>query len=107
MLGRGDYNANLQKVRGPCVLCLTSVCIFSPFALLEDGAKAAVEESTKDFKEMILTHQVLHPDCRPVLEFRMVRVNETGSTSLIMKGVHPSRDIIVGRSPRRKKKKFQ
>lgn len=55
----------------------------SPFALLEDEEAAdpgigdeEMSQSMKDFKEMALTHQILHPDCRPVLEFRMVRVND-------------------------------
>ena len=55
---------------------------FSPFAIVEAGEEGAasamggedeLSQSMKDFTEMALTHQVLHPDCRPVLEFRIVR----------------------------------
>ena len=58
------------------VIFILSV-FYSPFALLGDGEESEIEEmsqSIKEFKEMALFHQVLHPDCKPVLEFGLVRV---------------------------------
>jgi len=54
--------------------------------MVEEGEEAEAAEASmaaedressppalKDYSDMALTNQVLHPDCRPVLEFRMVR----------------------------------
>ena len=57
----------------------SNFCDYSPFAPLEDDkplaaiATAEDEQALKEVEGMTLIGQIVHPDCRPVLEFGIVR----------------------------------